>query len=428
MISPQERIDDASATNDDNVDSSSMLSTHISSAESHDGISSSSPPSSAPPHANNPPSPEAESPSSSLLTLQIQHRGQAHSFSFAPSATITDLSHRIHSTLSIPPENQKYMITPKIGLVKFPFPDPPMALASLVGDGEGGLSRGAARKKKIVLMGSTSAEVAGVDSGAKDVGQRGRSGAGSGGATGKVTIPSARPSARARTTPKTLDEQTYTFTTLRPLPYLPHPERSLAYLARLRDDPGIKATMRSHRWTVPVLTEMNPAEHTTHESRTLGLNRNRGEVIELRLRTDAYDGYRDYKTIRKTLCHELAHNVHGEHDQDFWRLCREVEREVERNDYLRSGRTVGEEEYYHPPETDEDVGHVDGGGWVGGEYVLGGSSGGVGGGEGGGGGTAPLSRRDILARAAEERIRLQRAQQGGGTGPGHGERSGSEQR
>ena len=61
---------------------------------------------------------------------------------------------------------------------------------------------------------------------------------------------------------------------------------------------------------------MNPAEHTTQESRTLGLNRNRGEVIELRLRTDAYDGYRDYKVIRKTLCHELAHNVHGEHDNN----------------------------------------------------------------------------------------------------------------
>ncbi len=63
---------------------------------------------------------------------------------------------------------------------------------------------------------------------------------------------------------------------------------------------------------------MDPAEHTTSESRTLGLNRNKGEVIELRLRTDAYDGYRDYRTIRKTLCHELAHGVFSEHDRDVW--------------------------------------------------------------------------------------------------------------
>ncbi|KAF4197305.1 hypothetical protein CNMCM8927_007203 [Aspergillus lentulus] len=104
---------------------------------------------------------------------------------------------------------------------------------------------------------------------------------------------------------------TYTFHRLLPLSYLPNPSRSLEFLARLRDDPGIRAAMAKHRFSVPLLTEMDPAEHTTSESRTLGLNRNKGEVIELRLRTDAYDGYRDYRTIRKTLCHELAHYREG---------------------------------------------------------------------------------------------------------------------
>ncbi|KAK0634511.1 WLM domain-containing protein [Bombardia bombarda] len=116
----------------------------------------------------------------------------------------------------------------------------------------------------------------------------------------------------------------YTFHTLRPLPHLPHPERSTAYLERLKADPGIRAAMRKHRFSVGLLTEMDPMEYTasTHEgtTRVLGLNRNQGEVIELRLRTDAFDGYRDYKTIRKTLCHELAHNVHGPHDRNFWDL------------------------------------------------------------------------------------------------------------
>ncbi|KKK13300.1 zinc metalloprotein, partial [Aspergillus ochraceoroseus] len=95
--------------------------------------------------------------------------------------------------------------------------------------------------------------------------------------------------------------------------------------------------MHKHRFSVPLLTEMNPAEHTTTESRTLGLNRNKGEVIELRLRTDAYDGYRDYRTIRKTLCHELAHCVHSEHDRDFWDLTAQIEREVERADWKGAG-------------------------------------------------------------------------------------------
>ena len=42
------------------------------------------------------------------------------------------------------------------------------------------------------------------------------------------------------------------------------------------------------------------------------------------VRTDAHDGYRDYRTVRKTLCHELAHNVHGPHDRAFWELCRNL--------------------------------------------------------------------------------------------------------
>lgn len=150
---------------------------------------------------------------------------------------------------------------------------------------------------------------------------------------------------------------------------------------------------------------MDPAQHTTHEGRTLGLNRNGGEVIELRLRTDAFDGYRDYKTIRKTLCHELTHNVHGEHNKDFWSLCREVEKEVEKGDWKSGGRAVSEEVFY---EGGEEV--MDHGGWTGGEYTLGGRGETKARGEGvadsGAGGL--VSRRDVLARAAEERMRKSR--------------------
>lgn len=170
---------------------------------------------------------------------------------------------------------------------------------------------------------------------------------------------------------------------------------------------------------------MNPADHTTHESRTLGLNRNRGEVIELRLRTDAYDGYRDYRTIRKTLCHELAHNVFGEHDRQFWDLCGQIEKEVERGDWKSGGRALTEEVFFDGGEGED---HVDGGGWTGGEFVLGGggssssssqaktsAAGEISNGLGSGG----LSRRDLLARAAEERMKRQReAERGGGGGEG----------
>ncbi|EHK99109.1 putative Ubiquitin and WLM domain-containing protein [Glarea lozoyensis 74030] len=157
--------------------------------------------------------------------------------------------------------------------------------------------------------------------------------------------------------------------------------------------------MRDHQFTVGLLTEMNPVEHTqsNHEgtSRTLGLNRNQGEVIELRLRTDA-----------NTLCHELAHNVHGPHDRKFWDLCKQIEKEVDLA--TSSGRTIGEREEYYDGGHGEDV--DDHGGWTGGEFVVGGSV------AGGGGG---LSRREVLAKAAEERMKRLREQQGGeGSGTG----------
>jgi hypothetical protein len=116
----------------------------------------------------------------------------------------------------------------------------------------------------------------------------------------------------------------------------------------------------------------------------LGLNENAGQRILLRLRTDAYDGYRDYKTILKTLCHELAHNVHGPHDRQFWDLCHHIEREVDATD---SAHTLSSEEFYHPP------GEADNQGWQGGDHILGGQA----------SVDSSLSLRERRAKAAEAR-------------------------
>ncbi|KAI9815672.1 MAG: hypothetical protein M1827_002068 [Pycnora praestabilis] len=337
------------------------------------------------------------------MQLTLTHHGNPIEFTLAFDATIADLSTLIAEDLSIPPSNQKLMVTPKLGLLKPPFRDPSLPLSSLV-------------NKKIVLMGSTAAEISSLD--AAILTSQSRSSR-RGGRPGDSASPvKATTPTRRRDWKKDQEEATYTFTTLRPLPYLPKPERSLRFLERLRDDAGIKASMRKHKWTVPLLTEMNPAEHTTRESRTLGLNRNGGEVIELRLRTDAYDGYRDYKVIRKTLCHEMAHNVWGEHDRNFWDLCKEIEIEVERGDWRSGGHALSEQEFYNPEDSGMDEDCADHGGWTGGEFVLGGSgsepavsnAGGV-------VGAGSLSRREILARAAEERMRKQRqlSPDGGGS-------------
>ncbi|KAF2710836.1 WLM-domain-containing protein [Pleomassaria siparia CBS 279.74] len=314
--------------------------------------------------------------------LTLIHHGKPIVLSFAQDATLAELSRKVEEELSIPLANQKFLVGSKLGLQKPPFKDPSIALSTLV-------------SKKITLMGSTTAEVFSLNAHITAAHAPRRPG----------PIKAATP-ARNTDRKKLQEEAQYTFQTLRPLPYLPNPERSLRFLERLRDDAGIKAAMRSHKFSVPLLTEMDPAMHTTQESRTLGLNRNQGEVIELRLRTDAYDGYRDYKTIRKTLCHELAHNVWGPHDQNFWTLCKQIEREVARDDWRAGGHSVGNQEYYDPNGEEEEV--HDHGGWTGGEYMLGGSGQGTQMLTSSAGGSVPvgnLSRRDILARAAEERAK-----------------------
>ncbi|KAK7524760.1 WLM domain-containing protein [Phyllosticta citriasiana] len=346
-------------------------------------------------------------PTASSIALTLTHHGTKHTLYFAPSATLSDLSSTIssHPSFQLPPTHQKLLISPKPGLIKPPFSAATIAafpLSSLTA-------------RKIQLLGHAPAAIASLQNAVT-------AGTAAHAARSNRAYPIA-PATPAPTRNRTAqNDTTYSFASIRPLAHLPRPERSAALLQRLAADAGIRATMQSHKFRVGLLTEMDPAAHTTHDSRTLGLNRNRGEIIELRLRTDAYDGYRDYKTIRRTLCHELAHNVWGEHDGNFWALCREIEGEVERKDWRRGGRRVGgrdgDDVFELPVDPEMRGDAVDHGGWTGGTFVLGGGESGTlsgssssGGGGGGAVGRAaapgadPVSRREMMARAAEERAK-----------------------
>ncbi|KAK0388157.1 hypothetical protein NLU13_4402 [Sarocladium strictum] len=314
----------------------------------------------------------------SCLTIRVTHRKNNFDFHFDEDATVTDLLDEIEASLDIPVSNQKILV-PKGPLLKAPLKDPDMSLQILQG-------------KNLTLMGCPAAEVQAVQSMADKVAKRN----------------AARLAQRAkaklfpqRNQARSADDTKYTFLQVRPLQGLPHPERSEKLLLKLKEDPGIRAAMRKHKFTVALLTEMEPLSNTqtSHEgtSRLLGLNRNQGEAIELRLRTDAHDGYRDYKTIRNTLCHELAHNVHGPHDRQFWDLCHQIEREVQAADWKHGGQTIGQSSRYTTSgvaEEEDEGDYEDHGGWTGGEYVLGGTHPGA---------SAGLSRREILAQAAQER-------------------------
>jgi hypothetical protein len=73
--------------------------------------------------------------------------------------------------------------------------------------------------------------------------------------------------------------------------------------------------MQKHHFYVGLLTELAPHENPG----LLGLNIERGATIKLRIRLDTYDGFRPYLEVRRVLCHELAHNVWGEHDNNVSR-------------------------------------------------------------------------------------------------------------
>ncbi|KAJ9653224.1 hypothetical protein H2198_007582 [Neophaeococcomyces mojaviensis] len=313
------------------------------------------------------------------LELDVAYQNDTLHFSLQHDATIHDLALHFADTIEAEIERVSLFILPKPGLKKHPFPD--IRLSEIV-----------TPKLRIKGIGTPTKDVQKLNEMAVRVAAR------------RTARQSARQAGRQikhnvnRDWKKVQEEATYTFHAIEPLTYLPNPAKSRRYLERLANDPGIKASMRKHKFSVGLLTEMNPAEHTTHESKTLGLNRNAGEVIELRLRTDSYDGYRDYKVIRKTLCHELAHNVHSEHDRNFWDLTKQIEKEVEQNDYLHGGHKVSEDEFYNPDDEFDDE-NADGGAWEGGEFVLGGTL----------DGQQGLSRREIMARAAMSRIEKQKA-------------------
>ena len=70
--------------------------------------------------------------------------------------------------------------------------------------------------------------------------------------------------------------------------------------------------MQKNKLAVGLLTELAPHEYP----HLLGLNENAGQAIKLRLRTNDYDGFRTYREVRRVLCHELTHNVWGDHDNN----------------------------------------------------------------------------------------------------------------
>ncbi|KAH9612632.1 hypothetical protein KSS87_014600 [Heliosperma pusillum] len=136
----------------------------------------------------------------------------------------------------------------------------------------------------------------------------------------------------------------------------PPPSEALKRMHMLAADPGIVAIMNKHRWRVGIMTEMAPEGYVgISPVCLLGLNKNHGEEISLRLRTDDLNGFRKYASIKKTLLHELAHMVHSEHDENFYALDKQLNQEAFALDWtLARSHTLANSQFYEHDDMDMD--------------------------------------------------------------------------
>ncbi|XP_074585403.1 uncharacterized protein LOC141841173 [Curcuma longa] len=150
----------------------------------------------------------------------------------------------------------------------------------------------------------------------------------------------------------------------------PPPSEALKRMHMLACDPGIIAIMNKHRWRVGLMTEMAPEGYVGISPECiLGFNKNHGEEISLRLRTDDLKGFRKYESIKKTLLHELAHMVYSEHDSNFFALNKQLNEEAASLDWTKStSHTLNGRKYTDNYEEDvyinasrESLGHKLGG-------------------------------------------------------------------
>ncbi|KAH9929760.1 WLM domain-containing protein [Fomitopsis serialis] len=169
----------------------------------------------------------------------------------------------------------------------------------------------------------------------------------------------------------------------------------------------VKPIMRKHGWVLPVLSEFFP------ESPNL-VDINGGQKILLRLRpAHAPDTFYDEEDIVHTMLHELTHNVHGPHDEKFYKFLAGLEEEyavLKRSGYagegfFTKGQRLGTNVSHNLPphlarqralDAAEKRRQIN--------AVLGG-----GGKLGGARGTVNKSPRELAAEAAERRMRDEKA-------------------
>mmetsp|Transcript_1857 Transcript_1857/g.3833 ORF Transcript_1857/g.3833 Transcript_1857/m.3833 type:complete len:134 (-) Transcript_1857:629-1030(-) len=85
---------------------------------------------------------------------------------------------------------------------------------------------------------------------------------------------------------------------------------------------------------------------------------------------DDWRGLRSYNAVIDVLMHELAHNVHGDHDADFKALNSQLKREyVLHRSRLGQGRTTGAAQVFTPTTAVSGLSDEDGAAVLGGRQT-----------------------------------------------------------
>jgi len=223
------------------------------------------------------------------VDITIQHRGTNYEIHIHPDATLLDIQQEVYARTHVRPVNQKLLV-----------PVASQRIAQALRSGAAGTTTiedlGLRSPVRMTVVGAMDAEVERIqhnDAEARRLHEPRR------------LHPSMLKDTKPRNTSEALPP---VFGRCEAHPSTPPSssvhEQAVHYLERLASDPAIVHVCRAHGYRVGVLTELLPQENPE----LLGLNENKGQRILLRIRTDAADGMRDYKTTRRVLVHELAHN------------------------------------------------------------------------------------------------------------------------
>lgn len=268
-----------------------------------------------------------------MYAIPISHRGRTEQFQINQHTTVGELREQISQVFGVEPNNQK-LLGKGIHIL----------------DGTQLVSQAIPPDRPVILMGTPSMEL---DKWKHKLEVREQ---------GRINYQKYQATRDDvyKTRDKAEDTQ-HTFDSFEVLSGLPKQDQAHRLLKRLAEDEGVRQIMKRRKYSVGLLKELHPSEQTI-----LGYNRNRGEVIALRLRTDDLEGFRDYLSVRRVLMHELAHMVWDKHDENFHQLNREHCREVIELDWTQRGQTIQPAGEYFKEE------EVDGGSLKPDGFVLGG--------------------------------------------------------